>query len=1385
MSSVHIFAYPTTSPNQDESYLSGFKNLLAAGLSAAAGEGAPVTVRIGVAWLTGSNSQVLSDGVNVQFLHTTNGLQIKFGTYAYLVEGAVDAFLSAATIEVISTAIFATLGIVFAIDAPVLAVVAAEAGLGFLWDRYLSPVTASEIAALKGDYTLTLYNTQNQKVIGGDYSDDAPESLIKAAMAAVQFAIDHGQESQLANATIKANEHLTSGVNITVSASAASGASSIFDDISRRLHVSLSDFLSMDTTSNLYRSTLNAPNYHRNSDYYVVGKTGVAYVLSPDIDPNTTELLAVPVTIGGKVQTIDVASVYVQNSSDPSAAATHVWGNSSDNHLDTRLLFGKIGGGQIQADGHTTLVVGSDYADTISVNDSLLTYSDDTLVGGLGDDRISGGRGDDVIDGGGGADTLYGGAHSDTDTLIGGTGKDTYIVNTGDGARIVIFDDGGNLTIDGAVVGSAFATAKIGALESGVAVSDPATRTWSLGQYTLSWLGLDLTLISGNERVILKNFYDGEYGIFLGLPQVTSPIISGNDTANAISGASVPAVINGFDGDDTIRAGNAGGIIAGGLGGDILYGGPGVDVFKYNSASESKVNPHITNGGIDTIIGFTPTIDKIDISGLNLLGLSTKNGPGWSDGGVHLIDIYQFSDSNGIYSTLSVNSDGNYGAVLTVSVQAAITAADIVSTPLGTSQLGVEMYANSGGLTLIGGSGTDGLTIGGQFSDVLYGRAGNDILSDNSYGGSATMYGGPGDDVYYVSNTQSVVSEATEPGIDDGGRDVVSAYVDFTLGDFIEDLTLNGKGITGNGNSLDNFMIARGPYDSLYGGGGDDIFEADYQTFIDGGAGSNTLYVFQNTDSITVWTDGKGYIHFDGSFHGSGAPSATLVNIQYINLQGALYSTSYIPAIVNGYENLLGRAPSGSETFYWINSFAKGTTVAAFNKVLANDATGKANEPALVKYLYDGYFGRDPSSSETTYWSGALQSGAASLASLNTTLANDGAGKANAYLSIKGLYDVYLGRDPGVSEVSYWSGALKAGTYDLRGFELVLAAQAGASANAAAYVTQAYKTWLGHAPSTSDLSYWTGQFNDGALTPLQLRQALINDASGQAYISSVITADYTADFGRAATSAEITTWKGLIANGAGFVTLTSALLGDGGGATARTITATYDSYFGRDPTNSEMAVWRGMLTSGTTQASMRATLVNDASGQAHTVSEVGTLYQEYFGRAATTSEVNVWKGLVANGSTFVQLHDALVGDASGKAYAAAEISPLYQAIEGRAASTAEVNYWTGVFNSGASNLDTFVDTLLRDGGSKIVPMTVASGHAATTFVDVLDTLVINGFAAGDQVNFHGAVFDSYNPLDHAVQVNGDVLIYGTDATHFVLLENIQLANLTAANFIHV
>ena len=581
----------------------------------------------------------------------------------------------------------------------------------------------------------------------------------------------------------------------------------------------------------------------------------------------------------------------------------------------------------------------------------------------------------------------------------------------------------------------------------------------------------------------------------------------------------------------------------------------------------------------------------------------------------------------------------------------------------------------------------------------------------------------------------------------------------------------------------------------IYGGAGNDQLTGAGTglNVLAGGSGNDTLIgstAAGATNEALYLSTKAGHTvqaNTDGSLTVSGGSdgSDVLKNIQAIVFSDTIVTLA-TPASINAiYDNFMGRDAGSAEIAVWQALIYNGESLSDLRNAVLGTANGRTYTSGVITQLYDGYFGRDPSSSEVTVWLNALQSGSATLASLNTVLANDPSGKAFSYLSIKGSYDAYMGRDPLAAEVSYWTKALQGGTYTLQGFEKVLAAQSGAAANEAAFVTQAYQTWLGRAPTTSDLTYWTGQLNNGTTTPLQLREALVNDASGQAHIAAVITADYQADFGRVATASEITTWKGLIAGGASFTTLTSALLGDGAGVTAKTITSAYDSYFGRDPTNAEMGVWRGLFANGSTAATLRSALVNDASGVAHSTSEITSLYQTYFGRAPTTAETNTWKGLITGGSPFTQMHDALVGDGAGKAHAAAEIGPLYQAIEGRAPTTSDTAYWTGVFNSGASNLDKFIDVLLHDAGSQIATTTLAAGHAATTFVDPLEMLVINGFGSGDQINFHGATFDGYNPLDHAVQVGADVLIYGPDPTHVVLLENEQLSSLSGANFLHV
>ena len=128
---------------------------------------------------------------------------------------------------------------------------------------------------------------------------------------------------------------------------------------------------------------------------------------------------------------------------------------------------------------------------------------------------------------------------------------------------------------------------------------------------------------------------------------------------------------------------------------------------------------------------------------------------------------------------------------------------------------------------------------GGAGADSLAGRAGDDTL--DGAGGSDTLIGGAGDDKYVVNAAGDVVTEAA-----DEGRDQVSASITYTLGAFVEDLTLTGAAaINGAGNGLSNAIIGNaaanvltggasndtlnggGGVDTLTGGAGDDIYVVD------------------------------------------------------------------------------------------------------------------------------------------------------------------------------------------------------------------------------------------------------------------------------------------------------------------------------------------------------------------------------------------------------------------------------------------------------------------------------------------------------------------------------------------------------------------------------
>src|SRR5207248_2777405 len=122
--------------------------------------------------------------------------------------------------------------------------------------------------------------------------------------------------------------------------------------------------------------------------------------------------------------------------------------------------------------------------------------------------------------------------------------------------------------------------------------------------------------------------------------------------------------------------------------------------------------------------------------------------------------------------------------------------------------------------------------------------------------GADGMYGGTGNDLYYVDNAADTVNENPGAGIDT----VNTTLTSFTLGPNFENLTFTGSGdFTGDGNYLNNIITGGAGNHTLYGGQGADTMV--------GGAGNDTLGGDAGNDSLS---GGTGNDSLDG---GSGNDS--------------------------------------------------------------------------------------------------------------------------------------------------------------------------------------------------------------------------------------------------------------------------------------------------------------------------------------------------------------------------------------------------------------------------------------------------------------------------------------------------------------------------------
>lgn len=193
-------------------------------------------------------------------------------------------------------------------------------------------------------------------------------------------------------------------------------------------------------------------------------------------------------------------------------------------------------------------------------------------------------------------------------------------------------------------------------------------------------------------------------------------------------------------------------------------------------------------------------------------------------------------DMSDVYNKMSFQSDGGPENQVRGTLSNISMSADDF-TMLTSSRFGADVA----GVLF---NGNDTLT-GSSHDDILRGYAGRDSLDGGK--GADELYGGAGADTYVVDDANDVVAE-----LKDEGTDAVRASVDFTLGAFVENLTLTGRyDLTATGNGIANKIRGSSGADFLFGLGGADS--------LDGSDGGDSLFGGAGKDRLA---GGKGADHF-------------------------------------------------------------------------------------------------------------------------------------------------------------------------------------------------------------------------------------------------------------------------------------------------------------------------------------------------------------------------------------------------------------------------------------------------------------------------------------------------------------------------------------------
>lgn len=571
-------------------------------------------------------------------------------------------------------------------------------------------------------------------------------------------------------------------------------------------------------------------------------QSAVTYTLSANVE-NLTLTGTNPINATGN----ELANVLTGNSGinilNGGAGADQLIGGGGN---DTYVV-DDAGDVVVEGAGAGTDLVQSSVTYTLAGNVENITLTGSANIGATGNELAN------VLTGNTGANILTGGAGDDT--YIVDNAADSIIESSGEGVDLVqssitytLAANTENLTLTGSNAINATGNALSNTLTGNTGAN---TLTGGDGDDVLNGAagGDQMTGGSGNDTYVVDSTSDvvieaaGE-GVDLVQSVITYTLGSDVENLTLTSTGAINATGNAMA---NVLTGNSGAnVLDGGTGADTMSGAGGNDTYVVDNAGDTV--SEAASAGTDAVQAWLTYALTANVENLTLMGTGNIDATG--------NDLANVLTGNSGTNVLS----GGLGDDTYVIDNAVDTVLELEAqgTDLVQAAVNYTLTANTENLTLTGTSGLSGtgnelnnVLTGNTGANTLTGGAGNDTLNGGT--GADSMTGGTGDDIYVIDNAGDQVFEASGEGID-----LVQSTLTYTLGNYVENLTLTGSAVGGTGNALDNILTGNSSANTLNGGAGNDTLNggtgADGMT---GGTGDDLYYV-DNASDTTVELAGEG-----------------------------------------------------------------------------------------------------------------------------------------------------------------------------------------------------------------------------------------------------------------------------------------------------------------------------------------------------------------------------------------------------------------------------------------------------------------------------------------------------------------------------------------------